>query len=139
MACHYIQCVTCHILFLLQNQSTIKLLGSLSKPQSGWQHKFHKIKSTLSRTVVLYVHSTSLCTSLPSSAEKVHELTKFCVVCGTQAAPAFVSYLSYRIEHCHYILPEQVFRAIGILSRSRQLENFCHPWQLCCCCLSSLI
>ena len=92
MTCHYVQCVTCHISLLLQSQSTIKLLGSLSKSQWRWWQECHETKGIMSRTMALYVHSKALCISLSSSAKQEHEMTKFCEVWGTWAATAYVSY-----------------------------------------------
>ena len=46
----------------------------------------------MSRTMAAHVRYKSLYISLPSSAKQEHEMTKFCVVWGTQMTAAKISY-----------------------------------------------
>ena len=51
-----------------------------TKPRRRRQRRRHGTKGLMSRTIAVHVRYNSWYISLPSSARRRHEMTKFCVV-----------------------------------------------------------
>ena len=67
-------------------------IGSLSKPRRRRQRERHKTKGLMSKTIAVHVRYKSVYISLPSSAKRQLEMTKFCAVYETWAMTATFSY-----------------------------------------------
>ena len=94
------------------------LFGSLSKPRPRRQRERHQTKGLMSRTMAVHVRHISPCISLPSSVKQEREMTKFCV--AWLRVTFHISIRNWTLPL--NISPEYVFRAIGILKRSRWLR-----------------
>ena len=64
----------------------------LSKPRRRRQRERHQTKGLMSKTIAVYLHYKSLYISLPSSAKRLREMTKFSVLYGTWTTTANFSY-----------------------------------------------
>ena len=73
---------------ILESFNRPSQLGSLSKPRRRRQRERRKTKGLMSRTIAVHVRYKSLYISLPSSAKRQREMTKFCVVYGTWTTAA---------------------------------------------------
>ena len=73
-------------------------IGSLSKPRRRRQRERHKTKGLMSKTIAVHVRYKSLYNSLPSSAKRQREMTKFCVVYGTWTTAANFSFFHLELN-----------------------------------------
>ena len=55
-------------------------IREFTKPRRRRQRRRHGTKGLMSRTIAVHVRYNSWYISLPSSARRRHEMTKFCVV-----------------------------------------------------------
>ena len=73
-------------------------LGSLSKPRRQRQRERHKTKGLMSKTIAVHVRYKSSYISLPSSAKRQLEMTKFCVVYRTWTTTVNFSYFHLELN-----------------------------------------
>ena len=90
--------VNLHIARQTQLFLKVNSLGSLSKPRRRRQQERHKTKGLMSKTIAVHVHYNSLYISLPCSAKRQLEMTKFWVVYGTWTTTANFSYFHLELN-----------------------------------------
>ena len=85
-----------------------------------------KTKGLMRKTIAVHVRYKSLYISLPSSAKRLREMTKFCVVWGTRTTtPGWILPFPFDIERNHYIFRLSTF--LEPLAYRTDLDNreFC--------------
>ena len=87
-----------HLKTKLFEDDVVAVIGSLSKARRRRHRDRHKTKGLMSRTIAVHVHYNSLYISLPSSAKRQLEMTKFWVVYGTWTTTANFSYFHLELN-----------------------------------------